>query len=73
MKQRSKWEALFFAIILIVFGVQGILQGTVPAFEGRNHEIPSTSFQSPLVPWIGLLLILAGSYVIVRFFVRRKK
>jgi len=73
MKRRTKLEAFLAAVILIYFGVQGMLTGEVPAFKGRNIEVPSTPFQSPLVPWIGLLFVIVGVYILIRFFVVRNK
>ena len=73
MKRTTRLEAFLAAVILIFFGVQSILTGEVPAFKGRNIAVPSTPFQSPLVPWIGLLFVVIGIYVLVRFFFVRNK
>jgi hypothetical protein len=60
------------ALMLVFFGIQGILTGEVPAFTGRDGSMPSATFASPLVPWIGLVLVLVGLYVLI-FFVWKKK
>jgi len=73
MKRTTRFEAFLAAIILIFFGVQGILTGQVPAFKGRNIEASSTPYQSPIVPWVGLLFEIVGLYVLIRFFVVRSK
>ena len=73
MKKTGKLEALFSAVALIFFGVQGMLSGEVPAFKGKLEPVLSIPFKSPLVPWIGAILVLVGVYVLVRFFVWKKK
>ena len=73
MNKPSKVSALLMALVLIFFGVQGVLTGEVPAFSGRDSSMPSTTVTSQFVSWIGLFLVLAGVYVLVRFFISRKK
>jgi hypothetical protein len=73
MRKTGKLEALFMALALIFFGAQGILSGEVPAFKGKLEPVLSIPFKSPLVPWLGCVLVCAGIYVLVRFFVWRKK
>jgi len=73
MRKFSKLEAFLFVLVLIFFGVQGMVSGEVSAFQGRDGSIPSATFTSPLVPWIGLVLVLVGVYILVRFFLWKKK
>jgi len=69
----SKLEVLFVALALIGLGLSVILTGVIPAYRGRWGNTPAFPVTEPYVPVVGVILVVGGMYVLVRFIRALKK